>query len=47
MTGKATQTVDWPSFLRQHDMRFDTLPGRWQEAPHFGNAMVGSALPGG
>ena len=31
-------------FMRQHDMCFDTLPQRWQEAPHFGNAMVGSML---
>ena len=30
--------------MRQHDMTFDKLPGSWTEAPHFGNAMVGSML---
>ena len=36
--------IDWPAFLRRHDMVFDKLPGSWREAPHFGNAMVGSML---
>lgn len=36
--------VDWPSFLARHDMEFDSLPRDWTEAPHFGNAMVGSML---
>ncbi len=27
-----------------HDMSFDRLPSCWQEAPHFGNAMLGSML---
>ena len=36
--------IDWPSFIRQHDMTFDKLPNGWTEAPHFGNAMVGSML---
>jgi len=36
--------TDWPAFMAQQDMRFDTLPQSWQEAPHFGNAMVGSML---
>jgi hypothetical protein len=38
------ERVEWPAFMRQHDMTFEVLPGRWQEAPHFGNAMVGSML---
>jgi len=36
--------IDWPAFMRRHDMAFDTLPRGWREAPHFGNAMVGSML---
>jgi hypothetical protein len=36
--------IDWPTFMRQHVMTFDKLPGGWTEAPHFGNAMVGSML---
>src|SRR5512136_2637628 len=40
----APQPVDWPAFLRQHDMRFNALPQSWREAPHFGNALIGSML---
>lgn len=36
--------VDWPKMLGQQDMVFDQLPQSWTEAPHFGNAMVGSML---
>ncbi len=36
--------TDWPAFMRQHDTTFDKLPAGWTEAPHFGNAMVGSML---
>jgi len=38
------EKIDWPAFMRGHDMTFDKLPGDWTEAPHFGNAMVGSML---
>lgn len=40
----AATPIDWPSFLRRHDMTFDKLPRDWTEAPHFGNAMIGSML---
>lgn len=36
--------IDWPAFMRRHDMIFGKLPGAWTEAPHFGNAMIGSML---
>ncbi len=36
--------IDWPVFMRQHNLTFDKLPRGWTEAPHFGNAMVGSML---
>ena len=38
------KSVDWPAFLRPHDMVFDKLPQAWSEAPHFGNSMVGSMI---
>ncbi|NQV32752.1 MAG: alpha-L-fucosidase [Phycisphaeraceae bacterium] len=38
------ETIDWPAFIRQHDMTLDTLPRSWKEAPHFGNASIGSML---
>ncbi|NQV36131.1 MAG: hypothetical protein HQ515_25795, partial [Phycisphaeraceae bacterium] len=40
----AKEKVDWPAFMRSHDMIFDKLPQNWTEAPHFGNAMIGSML---
>lgn len=36
--------IDWPAFMARHDMHFDKLPGKWTEAPHFGNAAIGSML---
>ena len=36
--------VDWAAFLARHDMRVSALPTGWTDAPHFGNAMVGSML---
>lgn len=41
---EAEQQVDWQAFLRRHDLTFDRLPQHWSEAPHFGNAMIGSML---
>lgn len=38
------EQIDWPAFMGQHDMTFDKLPRNWKEAPHFGNAMIGSML---
>ena len=43
-SGLAQEKIDWPAFMQQHDMIFDQLPSRWQEAPHFGNASIGSML---
>ena len=40
----AQEEIDWPAFMQLHDMTLDTLPRSWKEAPHFGNAMVGSML---
>lgn len=36
--------VDWQHFLSQHDLHFSELPTGWKDAPHFGNAMLGSML---
>ena len=40
----AQSAVDWPAFMAKQDMHFTKLPGSWKEAPHFGNASVGSML---
>jgi alpha-L-fucosidase 2 len=42
--GLSEKKVDWPAFMKPHDMTFDQLPRDWTEAPHFGNALVGSML---
>ena len=43
-SGTGTEEIDWPVFMHQHDMTFDEFPAKWNEAPHFGNAMIGSML---
>jgi len=43
-SGVGEEPIDWPAFMRKHDMAFDKLPRSWREAPHFGNAMIGSML---
>jgi hypothetical protein len=42
--GPGGEEIDWPAFMRRQDMTFDKLPRSWKEAPHFGNALVGSML---
>ena len=42
--GPGGEEIDWPAFMQRQDMTFDKLPRSWKEAPHFGNAMVGSML---
>jgi alpha-L-fucosidase 2 len=44
--GPVETQIDWPAFIERQDMTFDALPRSWKEAPHFGNAMVGSMLYG-
>ncbi len=36
--------IDWPAFLRQHDLVWEKLPGRWEEAPYLGNGNIGTML---
>lgn len=36
--------IDWSSFMARHDMVWTKVPKRWQEAPFFGNGMVGLML---
>lgn len=36
--------VEWPNFLAKHDLYLKELPTGWKDAPHFGNAMLGSML---
>ncbi|MCY2990342.1 MAG: hypothetical protein NTY19_21060 [Planctomycetota bacterium] len=41
---RVTDKVDWPAFMARHDLVWERLPGKWTEAPHFGNATLGSML---
>src|SRR5688572_15995664 len=40
----AAAGVDWPAFMARQDMHFTKPPRNWTQAPHFGNASVGSML---
>jgi alpha-L-fucosidase 2 len=35
------QDIDWTAFLKRQDMRWDTLPRDWLQAPYLGNGMLG------
>jgi len=37
-------SIDWPEFMAKQDMHFTKLPRSWREAPHFGNALMGSMI---
>ena len=37
-------TTDWAAFLARHDLVWQQLPTNWSQAPHCGNAMLGSML---
>ncbi len=36
--------VDWQQFLARHDMVWNSLPSRWDDAPFLGNGLLGSML---
>jgi alpha-L-fucosidase 2 len=36
--------IDWPAFMADHDLIWDVLPGRWENAPFNGNGLIGSML---
>ena len=36
--------IDWSATLNRYAMQFDRLPQGWREAPHLGNAMLGSMI---
>ncbi|CAA6689979.1 Unannotated [Lentimonas sp. CC19] len=37
-------TIDWPDFMSRQDMAWNKVPTRWNEAPFFGNGMIGLFL---
>jgi alpha-L-fucosidase 2 len=41
---KDLKKINWENFLAEHDMHFKGIPNNWHDAPHFGNAMIGSML---
>lgn len=43
-TRPAATSVDWQSFLAQHDLKWTQLPEAWDEGPFMGNGMLGSML---
>lgn len=44
LAASAKDAVDWPVFMAKQDMHFTKMPRGWTEAPHFGNAAIGSML---
>ncbi|KQS36773.1 glycoside hydrolase family 95-like protein [Pedobacter sp. Leaf194] len=40
------EEINWAKFLSKHDLVFDKMPERWEEAPYFGNGFIGSMVYG-
>ena len=36
--------INWPAFLEQHNLHWDTFPKRWLDAPFLGNGMMGTMI---
>ena len=36
--------VDWESFLGRHDLLWDSMATKWEEAPFLGNGMMGTMI---
>ena len=43
-TKNPADSVNWPEFMAQQDMVWNKTPKRWNEAPFFGNGMLGLFL---
>jgi alpha-L-fucosidase 2 len=41
---KIQDKTDWRAFLSAHDMVFDKMPSKWEEAPFFANGFIGSMV---
>ena len=42
----APVSIDWPTFLRRHDLVWDRLPRDWGESVFIGNGLVGATIDG-
>ncbi|MDO5989738.1 hypothetical protein Q4Q39_20230 [Flavivirga amylovorans] len=40
----AKKEINWAECLKQNDMLWNSIPQNWKEAPHLGNATIGSML---
>ena len=36
--------VDWPDYMKKHNLVWDIFPGRWENGPFIGNGLVGSII---
>lgn len=43
-TKRTNDSVNWEAFISKHDLIFDAMPKKWQEAPYFGNGFIGSMV---
>ncbi|MCP4313825.1 MAG: alpha-L-fucosidase [Bacteroidetes bacterium] len=36
--------INWSEFLQRHDLQWEKLPERWEEAPYLGNGNIGTMI---
>jgi alpha-L-fucosidase 2 len=44
LAGNVQRSIDWPQFLKQHDLVWTEPPKAWHDGPFLGNGMLGSML---
>lgn len=44
LNAQPVKKIDWPTFMKQHDLVFETLPQQWNEGAFVGNGQVGMML---
>jgi len=44
IAGQAIANVDWPTYMARHDLIWNQIPERWENAPFVGNGLLGSTI---
>jgi alpha-L-fucosidase 2 len=42
--GQVLEKIDWPTFMARHDLIWNQIPARWENAPFVGNGMYGATI---
>jgi len=43
-SGLVLEKIDWPAFMARHDLIWNEIPERWENAPFVGNGLLGATI---